>query len=163
MRGVLEVITANLEAFFSGRPLVSPVQLWTLNKTLIEVVPACACDSLRSELWRSFILETGIVECSLHCRQKMRSLIWKHERCYLVKSNFWVNSVECNLGATDQEFENILAPRWTSQEVNFTRLGIISSICWKRVVVVVYKGPLIDIKGSTIPLVQDTPCVAAED
>ncbi|KAM0844383.1 hypothetical protein ACQ4PT_057085 [Festuca glaucescens] len=27
MRGVLEVITANLDAFFSGRPLVSPVQL----------------------------------------------------------------------------------------------------------------------------------------
>jgi hydroxypyruvate reductase 2 len=27
MRGVLEVITANLDTFFSGRPLVSPVQL----------------------------------------------------------------------------------------------------------------------------------------
>ena len=27
VRGVLEVIAANLDAFFSGRPLVSPVQL----------------------------------------------------------------------------------------------------------------------------------------
>nr|XP_051213025.1 glyoxylate/hydroxypyruvate reductase HPR3-like isoform X2 [Lolium perenne] len=27
MRGVLEVVTANLDAFFSGRPVVSPVQL----------------------------------------------------------------------------------------------------------------------------------------
>jgi hydroxypyruvate reductase 2 len=27
MHGVLEVITANLDAFFSGRPLISPVQL----------------------------------------------------------------------------------------------------------------------------------------
>ena len=31
MRGVAEVVARNLEAFFAGRPLLSPVTLWTLD------------------------------------------------------------------------------------------------------------------------------------